>query len=297
LGRTVTAALLCYAGTINRAFPASSRQGHEEATMMQQRNSTIRTAPRPNGARAHRSRAVQLDVVRDARPADALAPAQIEIGALIRRCIIESERFYRGQPHDTRFAYELFRRALVERHEVAWEHIYSHYSGLVESWVRRSGAFAGSGESSEYFVSLAFTRFWRAITPERFGSFPTLPSLLHYLQLCAGSVVIDSVRAQSWSEMLPEESIPFDRSARTSPDEEAMERVNRQEFWSYISSQLNDEAERVVVFDFFVMGMKPGDIYDHRQDLFSSIKDVYNVKRNVLGRLSRNSELRRMLAS
>jgi hypothetical protein len=265
--------------------------------MMQHRNPTIRTAPRPNGVRVHRSRPAQVDAARETRPSDALVPTQIEIGALIRRCIVESERFYRGQPHDTRFAYELFRRALVERNEVAWEHIYTHYSGLVESWVRRSGAFVGSGESSEYFVSLAFTRFWRAITPERFESFPTLPSLLHYLQLCAGCVVIDSVRAQSWSEMLPEESIPFDRAARTSPDEEAMERVNRQEFWSYISSQLNDEAERVVVFDFFVMGMKPGDIYDHRQDLFTSVKDVYNVKRNVLGRLSRNSELRRMLAS
>jgi hypothetical protein len=265
--------------------------------MMQQHNPTIRTAPRPNGARTHRSHATQPETVRDARLTDTGAPAQIEIVALIRRCIVESERFYRGQPHDTRFAYELFRRALVERNEVAWEHIYTHYTGLVESWVRRSGAFAGSGESSEYFVSLAFTRFWRAITPERFASFPTLPSLLHYLQLCAGCVVIDSVRAQSWSEMLPEESIPFDRAARTSPDEEAMERVNRQEFWSYISSQLNDEAERVVVFDFFVMGMKPGDIFDHRQDLFASVKDVYNVKRNVLGRLSRNGELRRMLAS
>ena len=76
-----------------------------------------------------------------------------------------------------------------------------------------------------------------------------------------------------------------------------MERVDRQEFWSYINAQLNDEAERVVVFDFFVLGMKPGDIYDRRQDLFASVKDVYNVKRNVLGRLSRNSELRRMLAS
>jgi hypothetical protein len=221
----------------------------------------------------------------------------MEIGALIRRSIVESERFYRGQPTNTCFAYELFRRALVERNEVAWEHIYSHYGSLVESWVRRSGAFAGSGESSEYFVSLAFTRFWRAISAERFEAFPTLASLLHYLQLCAGCVVIDSVRAQSWSEMLPEESIPFDHVARTSPDEEAMERVDRQEFWSYINLQLNDEAERVVVFDFFVLGMKPGDIYDRRQDLFASVKDVYNVKRNVLGRLSRNSELRMMLAA
>jgi hypothetical protein len=278
-------------------FPASNRQGYEEATMMQQRNSTIRPAPRPTGTRPHRSRVAPQPTARDPRPVDTLIPEQLEISMLIRRCFVESERFYRGQPHDTRFAYELFRRALVERNELAWEHVYSHYSSLVESWVRRSGAFASSGESSEYFVTLAFTRFWRAISPERFAAFPTLPSLLHYLQLCAGCVVIDSVRAQSWREMLPEEAIPLDRSSRTSPDEEAMERVNRQEFWNYIDSLLNDEAERAVVFDFFVLGMKPGDIYGRHRGLFTSIKDVYNVKRNVLGRLSRNSELRRMLAS
>ncbi|MFL5807648.1 MAG: RNA polymerase sigma factor [Roseiflexaceae bacterium] len=264
--------------------------------MMQQRNSTMRPAPRPTGTRPHRSRPAQQPTARDSRPVDSLVPEQLEIDALIRRCFVESEHFYRGQPHDTRFAYELFRRALVERDELAWEHVYSHYSNLVESWVRRSGAFLSSGESSEYFVTLAFTRFWRAITPERFAAFPTLPSLLHYLQLCTGCVVIDSVRAQSWREMLPEESIPLDRSSLTSPDEEAMDRVNRQEFWSYIDSLLNDEAERAVVFDFFVLGMKPGDIYDRRKDLFASVKDVYNVKRNVLGRLSRNSELRRLLA-
>ena len=117
--------------------------------MMQQRNSTMRPAPRPTGARVHRSRAAQPPTARDARPTDSLVPAQMEIGALVRRCIAESERFYRGQPHDTSFAYELFRRALVERDELAWEHIYTHYGSLVESWVRRSGAFAGSGESSE----------------------------------------------------------------------------------------------------------------------------------------------------
>jgi hypothetical protein len=247
--------------------------------------------------RAHRSRATQQPAARDTRPVDSLVPSQLDIGVLVRRCVLESERFYRGQPHDTRFAYELFRRALVEHSEQAWEHIYQHYSCLVESWVRRSGAFVGSGESSEYFVGLAFTRFWRAITPERFAAFPTFPSLLHYLQLCSGCVVIDSVRAQSWAEMLPEEAVPFDRAPQASPDEEALERVSRQEFWSYIDAQLNDEAERVVVFDFFVRGLKPGDIYDRRRDLFANVREVYNVKRNVLGRLSRNPDLRRMLAS
>ena len=235
---------------------------------------------------------------RTARPqvCESLDLMQLSLPALVRRCATESDHFYHNQPYDARFAHELFRRALVERDEIAWEHIYTHYSPLVESWIRRSGAFSSSGESSEFFVGAAFTKFWRAISA-RFEQFPTLASVLSYLQLCAGSVVIDSVRAQSWAEMLPEEAIPFGHAAQTSPDEEAMKRVNCEEFWSYVATQLNSEAERVVVFRSFVLGMKPGDIYNDYQHLFQNVNDVYNVKRNVLGRLSRDPELRQMLAS
>lgn len=221
---------------------------------------------------------------------------RLDLTILERRCATEGERFYRGQAHDTRYAYELFRRALVERDEAAWAVVYQQYYALVESWVRRSGAFASSGETGEFFVVLAFTRFWQAISPERFASFATLAALLHYLQLCAGCVVIDSVRSQSWAEVLPEHAIPQNHGSHTSPDEEAMSRVNRAEFWHYINAQMNNEAERVVILNSFVLGMKPGDIYSNRPDLFENVNEVYNVKRNVLGRLSRNQELRGMFA-
>ena len=228
---------------------------------------------------------------------DASMISHMDLSGLEYHCAIESERFYRGQPHDTRFAYELFRRALVNRCERAWEILFNQYRVLVESWVRRSGAFASSGETSEFFVISAFTRFWQAVNPERFGSFTSLAALLHYLQLCASCVVIDSVRAQSWAEMLPEESANPSQGPQTSPDEEAMERVNRVEFWQYINTLLNDEAERVVLYSSFVLDMKPGDIYERRSDLFTSIHEVYNVKRNILGRLSRNQDLRLMFTS
>lgn len=223
-------------------------------------------------------------------------PEYMDLTALVQRCATESERFYRGQPHDTRFSYELFRRALVERDELAWEQLYLHYSGLVEGWIRRSGAFVSSGESSEYFVVGAFTKFWRAISAERFASFPTLASLLQYLQLCSTSVVIDSVRAQSWAEMLPEETISPAHIPHYSPDEEAMSRVDSQEFWNFINTQLHNDVERVVVYCSFVLSMTPRAIYAKRSELFSSVNDVYNVKRNVLGRLSRNQQLRMLLA-
>ena len=222
-------------------------------------------------------------------------PRALSLSALAQRCIVESEHFYRGRPHDTAFAYELFRRALAERNEQAWEYVYQQYSPLVDSWVRRSGAFAGCGESSEYFVGAAFTKFWRAMSPERFATFATVAALLHYLQLCTGSVVIDSVRAQSWSEMVAEESLTPSQTPQSSADEEALERVQRGEFWQEIGDLLNDDAERAVVIGSYVMGLKPGEIYGERPDLFSDVNDVYNVKRNVLSRLGRNSDLRQRM--
>jgi hypothetical protein len=263
----------------------------KEAAMVPQNAAMSNPATRASTARP------RLANSRTAIATDSIDPFQLSINALVCRCVVESDHFYRGQPYDTRFAYELFRRALVLRDEVAWEHVYAHYSALVESWVRRSGAFPGSGESSEFFIGAAFTKFWRAVSAERFADFPTLASLLHYLQLCTGSVVIDSVRSQSWSEMVPEEALPAGQVPQVAPDEEALARVGRAEFWRYITGQLNGEAEQVVVVGSFVLGMKPGEIYDDRPDLFADVDEVYNVKRNLLARLGRNAELRRRLAS
>jgi DNA-directed RNA polymerase specialized sigma24 family protein len=228
-------------------------------------------------------------------PAEALPPTQLDLQTLLRRCQIESEKFYRGQPHDTRFSYELFRRAIVERDTEAWELLYNHYSSLVEGWVRRSSAFGSTGESSEFFVNRAFEKYWSAMTPERFERFPDLASLLRYLQLCTSSVIIDSVRAQSWAEIVGEEALPRARGPYAAPDEEAEARVGRQEFWSFIESQLNSEQERVVVHCSFVMGMTPRAIFAKHAAIFEAISDVYNVKRNVLGRLSRSPHLRQFM--
>lgn len=243
-------------------------------------------------SKVSRKQPTMVEAYEVAVQAEVLEPAEMELAVLVHRCVAESSRFYNGQPHDTRFAYELFRRALVDCNDMAWYYLYTHYSPLVENWVRRCGAFQSSGESSESFVTLAFARFWRAVTSKGFESFTSLAALLHYLQMCTSCVVIDSVRAQSWAEVLPEPMLAAAPALQTAPDEEAMERVNREDFWNYINAQLNDEAERVVVSCSFVLGMKPGDIFQRRPDLFESVRDVYSVKRNVLERLGRNQELR-----
>jgi len=73
--------------------------------------------------------------------------------------------------------------------------------------------------------------------------------------------------------------------------------VSSAEFWRYIDTQLHCDAERAVVLGSFVLGLKPGEICEQRPDLFANVGDVYNIKRNVLSRLSRNPELRRRLSA
>jgi hypothetical protein len=227
---------------------------------------------------------------------DMQALQQLSLAALAQCCQDENERFRRSQPHDPRYGYELFRRALAERDELAWEYLYQIFSPLVERWVRRSSVFARSGESSEFLVGAVFFRFWRAITPERFASFPNLSALLHYLRCCASGAVIDSVRTQSWAEMLPEEALSHELASEDSPDAEALNSICRVEFWSQLNALLNGEAERVVMYCSFVLGMRPGDIYDRCRSLFTQVADIYSVRRNVLKRLSRHHELRHILS-
>lgn len=229
-----------------------------------------------------------------ANPDDAAAAGALSLAVLVSRCRVETDHFYANRPHDPRFAYELFRRALAERNETAWVELYTLYRPLVEGWIKRSGSLALTGEHGDTFVSAAFARLWRAIPPARLADFPTLAALLNYLQRCAGCVVIDYARSQASAAALPEEAMAQARELLVSPDEQALGRVEREEFWRMIDGLLHSQAERAVVRGSFVLGMKPGDIYDRHPDLFENVNSVYSVKRNVLTRLGRNPELRRM---
>jgi DNA-directed RNA polymerase specialized sigma24 family protein len=227
------------------------------------------------------------------RPPEVLA--RLGTATLSQHCALENARFQRGQPSDPRYAYELFRRALAERDDVAWECLYQQYRGLVERWVRNNAAFGGCTESSENLAGEAFARFWRAIPPERFERFPTTAALLHYLQMCASCVVIDGARARTAARLMSSELLAAEEGLHAPPDEEVIAHMEREEFWGYIATRLNGEAERAVVFDSFIKGMKPREIYDARRGLFASVNDVYLAKRNVLDRLGRDVGLRGLI--
>jgi DNA-directed RNA polymerase specialized sigma24 family protein len=215
---------------------------------------------------------------------------RLDLAEVARRCAQETARFFQRQNHDPRFCYELFRRAILDRDDCAWELLYAQYRPLVAGWVMRHPAFASSGEDSEYFVNRALEKLWVALPPERFSQFPDLPALLRYLQMCVHSAVLDHVRSAEHAAVC----VADDAAADVALEDEALAHAHRDEFWREIDGRLRDEKERCVVYGSFVLALKPRELYTRFPGTFRGIQEVYGIKENVLARLGRDEELRKL---
>ncbi len=231
--------------------------------------------------------------------------SRTSVGDLAAACRRETDRFRSGQTAADEYCFELFRRAICDRNDAAWEAVVVQYRGVVLTWVQRHGG--ATVEDSDYWVNRTFDRFWSAMRPERFGLFEGLPRVLKYLQMCAATAVLDELRSQratahdsldqlfSTGHGAEREASSVELSDPGGADAEAsaVERLAGQELWGAIAAEVPDEAERTVLYCSFALGMKPAEIAGKRPDLFAGVPDVYRIKRNVLERLRRSATMRR----
>ena len=228
---------------------------------------------------------------------DENSPRLLTLVGIAHRCAQETELFFRRQGHDPRYCFELFRRAILERNERAWEHIYDQYRPLVAGWVGRHPAFPASGEEVQYFVNRALEKMWAALPPARFSRFSNLKSLLRYLQMCVDSVIVDYVRLAEQRSMQRRVELETAKISVTGPSVEAqaLDQMDRQELWWEINTRLRNEKERLVVYGSFPLGLKPRELYAQFQETFQDVNEVYRVKENVLARLRRDAVLQELL--
>ena len=222
----------------------------------------------------------------------------LTLASIAHRCARETELFFQRLRHDPRYCFELFRRAIMDHDQHAWDLVYYQYRALVAGWVERHSAFPASGEEVQYYVNRAFEKMWVAMTPGKFGHFSNLKSLLRYLQMCVHSAILDRVRK---AELPLVDIEAADSGAWATEDssltgDQALDRVHRQEFWREVNTRLKNDKERQVVYGSFVLALKPRELCAHFQDTFRDVKDVYRVKENVLARLSRDTELQKLLS-
>lgn len=212
----------------------------------------------------------------------------LTISQLAERCRAESERYQQQGVSDETFCFELFRLALTEQHEAAWQAIYQQYHALVASWVQRHSRFSEVDEATDLFVNEAFARMWRAGTrPERAQRLAGLGPCLGYLKQCTWSAVEDHLRKQAKDAL--QRSAPLETFDPPGANIEA--RVHRQLYLDQINrilqETIQDEAERIVAEESWVYGLTPRQIQADHAHLFATVRAVNQIKRNLLKRLRR----------
>lgn len=218
--------------------------------------------------------------------------ANLTLAGLAQQCAAESDRFFQSEPHDPRYCFELFRRAIVEKNELAWRLLVAQYTPLVSSWVRRHSAFQATSESVDTFVNGAFYRLLKATPPEKFSKFENLKSILEYLQRCVAGDIVDHVRTMKAT--LPLDAIPAEaqKTSFADPvDEVVGSREIREQVWQAVQSVVNDEEEYLLIYHSYVLGMKPAEICQMFPERFPDVKRLYRLKENILARLRRDNTL------
>ncbi|HLZ68554.1 MAG TPA: hypothetical protein VKV26_01470 [Dehalococcoidia bacterium] len=215
------------------------------------------------------------------------ALCDLPVETLRRRAAEETLRYRRGDEHDDRFAFELFRRAFRERCDKAWAALLSLYNPQVVYWCARARV---SREEVEELVSATWAKFWRSFSAEKLDEAPQTSAVLRYLKLCASSVAIDAGRRRTAALVLGEDSLLQEAA---SPIDGLLDQIGHQFLWRVIEDHLHTVGERAFMQLTFHQGMKPAEVQELRPDLFATVQEVYRVRHCVLNRLRRSPALRR----
>lgn len=222
----------------------------------------------------------------------------LSLSGIQHRCAEESDHFFQKRNYDPRFCFEIFRRAVLDHNQRAWELVHQQYYSLVMSWVQRHSLLMVLDEEPDYFANRAFEKMWVALSPQKFSQFSDLKSVLRYLQMCVHSVIVDYARSSEQAALLEDselEPLILRDPAQSDLEEKVFTRRQAAELWQWINTRLKDDKERAVIYGSFVLDMKPAELLKSYTHLFRDVREIYTTKENVLARLRRDDSLKELV--
>ncbi len=210
----------------------------------------------------------------------------ISLDHLVAYCEEETQKFFRRRANDTRFCFELLRRALAEQLPEALAHVFRVYEPLIRGWVRHHPCFKQTGEDVSFFAAGALHTFYFALRGSKFGQFSSIERVLKYMRMCVNTVIMQYLRADrvETSVLLPE-------TAQGQADYD--EHIIFDECWQHILDLVPDEKDRLLVYCYFILDMKPAEIVAVYQSAWENTEKIRVALQRIRRTLSRDSELRR----
>lgn len=192
------------------------------------------------------------------------------------------------ESHQDQEGLELFRRALSRRDDDAWSLLVERYQGLVLAWVRSHARhdLAYRYHNPEYYVALAFERFWQATARNQSLNFATLEAALSYLKASLNGAILDTLRTYARPE------VPLPEPGYLCPSELTSEDTAYDyDLWDIIKNLIPTSREQRVAYLLFHCGLKPREIVQFCPDEFPEVREVHRLRRNVVERLLRQADL------
>jgi DNA-directed RNA polymerase specialized sigma24 family protein len=187
--------------------------------------------------------------------------------------------------------YELFRQAIMNGDEDAWAKSIARYRPQLIAWAAYCNSKTDISENNEDIADQAFARAWKAITPKCFAQFETLAAVLAYLRLCVTTVAIDHGRTQKATLRAAHK---LETPVVATPEQIVLDKMAHSELWRLVNQIIETEQERVVLFEMYLLDLPPRMILARHPEFFTNVKAIYNVKRNLLGRLQRSREIQEL---
>lgn len=219
---------------------------------------------------------------------------RMAVGDLAQRCAQETDLYFTHQDYDSRYCFELFRRAIRNNDERALEVVIVQYQPLVarwvDKWMDKHTDLSFFQEEPQDFIAQAFERFWISFTPAKFDKSQSLAAVLRYLQMCVNGAITDAWR-KARRIQLEQDSLEEEQEV-PEPDPTPEDLLQNHEFWQLIKKKARDPKEYTVVYAFFHLNLAPREILAEYPGEFKDIKEIYQHKANFLERLERDDDLK-----
>ncbi|MBN1873650.1 MAG: sigma-70 family RNA polymerase sigma factor [Anaerolineae bacterium] len=218
-----------------------------------------------------------------------MADGSTTIEVLARQCAAQMQLYRKQRDYDAVPCYELFRRACQEQQETAWHAIYVQYMDLVHYWLGKMVY------EDEGLINQVFSRFWHAVSAERFANFPNLGSCLAFLKRCAQTTAIDAVRSREREQVYATARVGIAsilRDAYSSDMGEVLDHIAAEALYVSAQAHLEGIQEKLVFCACFEWAMPPRQIAARWPEHFTDAHEVSRVKERILRRLRRDEQVR-----
>ena len=217
--------------------------------------------------------------------------SDVPIEVLCAEARAQEANFVRGEPSEDAAGVELFRRAIADADEEAWEAVVALYRGLLIAQSARQVVRSLVDEDAGFCVDRAFQRFWRATRARGIHEFQDLASILKYLKMCLASVLLDEARVRRRQACVSIDDLAPDAFVSTDPSAEVVANIAQVDLWKAIDREIRNDAERLVVRLSFAAGFSPREIRALHPEVFADVSEVYRLKRNLIERLRRSKAI------